>query len=143
VLPQPVEGDEDPGGRPLELGVERGYQVVDAVLVGLVAGGEEDSSAALSHARLEAGQDPRRQLPADRELRLRHPVAGHQVEALQAVEEVLAEVEPPGVVELAVDDAEGEALGVVLLLGEEHLVAGPLVLVVGAGLAEVDWHEVE
>src|SRR6185295_813105 len=93
VLRQVVEGDQKAGRRRLEARVERGDRVAHLVLVRPPGGGEELTAAAPREARLERRDDLRRRMVGEREAHLGEAVAAHEVEALEAVEEVLAEVE--------------------------------------------------
>src|SRR6185312_5791843 len=69
-------------------------------------------------------------------------VAAHEVEALQAIEEIVAEVEPQRVAHRAVGGAEGEGVIVPVLAREVHLIAGLAALLAEIALLEEGGEEV-
>src|ERR1044072_943009 len=134
ALGQVVEGEEDARRAALEARVERGHQVADAVLVGLVVDGVDDAAAALGIARLEPRQYPWRHLALDDHLHLGQLVALDQVEALEVVEEVVVEVEVERLGELTVHGTDGEGGGPLILAlpRQEHAIAVLLEVLAGA-----------
>src|SRR6185436_4113374 len=79
LLGEVVESHEDSRLRAEELGVERGHQILDLILIGAPVGRDEGAAAARGETGLEAGEHVRGELLGELEAHLGEVVPAHQV----------------------------------------------------------------
>ena len=143
LLRQMVESDENAGRRLLELGVDRSNEKAHLILIGFLVDGMEDATTTRSHVRGDPGQHRGAKPASHRKLQLWEAVAPHQIETLEVVEEILAEIEPQRVGELTVDGTDTQVLCLIVSrVGEENLISVLVGLIAGVGLAKEDRSEI-